>query len=104
MSPELPRPASSDLYDHVPIRLSTDATRYLQDIANQLGYGSLRRCKILLRNAARRARNRQGLGDEAKVTVMAVDLEWVEARFRQEATAQDLVNQRRQRAAAGSPG
>ena len=92
------------LYEHVPIRLAKDAARYLQDVANQLGYGSLRRCKILLRNAARRARNRLGLGDEDKVTVTALDLEWVEARLRQEASVQDMVNERRKRAAAASSG
>jgi DNA transposition AAA+ family ATPase len=87
-----------ELYDVVPIRLAADAARYLQGLANQLGYGSLRRCKILLRNAARRARKRQGLGDEDRVTVTADDLEWVEARLRQEASEQDLASDRRRRA------
>ena len=70
----------------------------MQGVANQLGYGSLRRCKILLRNAARRARKRQGLADDAKVTVTADDLQWVEARLRQEASEQDLASERRKRA------
>ncbi len=87
-----------ELYDHVPIRLSSDATRFLQDVANQLGYGSLRRCKILLRNAVRRARKRLGLSDDDKVTVTAADLEWVESRLRQEAGEQEAVSERRQRA------
>lgn len=87
------------LYSQTPIRLSTDATRYLQGLANQLGHGSLRRCKILLRSAVRRARKRQGLGDDDKVTVYADDLEWVETRLRQETAEQDVVKERRKRAA-----
>jgi len=86
-----------ELYSQIPIRLSADAVSYLQGVANQLGYGSLRRCRILLTNAARRARKRAGLGDEDKVTVTADDLEWVEARLRQEAGEQDTVADRRKR-------
>lgn len=65
------------IYQHAPIRLSTDATLYLQSVANDLGFGSLRRCKILLRNAVRRARKRQDVGESEKVTVYADDLAWV---------------------------
>jgi DNA transposition AAA+ family ATPase len=86
-----------ELYSVSPIRLSPDAAQYLQGVANQLGYGSLRRCKILLRNAARRARKRQNLGDDQPVTVIADDLEWVETRLRQEATEQNVVLESRQR-------
>lgn len=51
------------LYQVTPIRLASDAAQYLKDVANYLGSGSLRRCKMLLRNAVRRARNRQNLGE-----------------------------------------
>ena len=85
------------LYQEPPIRLSSDAARYLQGVANQLGYGSLRRCKILLKNAVRRARKRMGLDDEAAVTVTAEDLEWVETRLRQETGEQVAIIQRRTR-------
>ena len=93
-----------DLYSDPPIRLSMDAARYLQDVANQLGYGSLRRCKILLRNAVRRARKRQDLGDIDKVTVTGDDLEWVEAKLRQETSEQNAVKDRRRRAASAVSG
>ncbi|MHC4867663.1 MAG: AAA family ATPase, partial [Planctomycetota bacterium] len=88
-----------ELYHQAPVRLFSDAVRYLQGVANELGRGSLRRCRILLRNAARRARKRQGLGEDDKVTVVADDLEWVEAHLRQEASEQDAVMARRKRAA-----
>jgi len=87
------------LYDEPPVRLAPDAASFLQDVANQLGYGSLRRCKVLLRNAARRARRRQNLADGDQVTVTAEDLEWVETRLRQESGEQSMAAQRRQRAA-----
>ena len=86
------------LYQEPPIRLSPDATRYLQGVANQLGYGSLRRCKILLKNAVRRARKRMGLDDDVAVTVTAEDLEWVETRLRQETGEQLAIIERRKRA------
>jgi DNA transposition AAA+ family ATPase len=90
------------LYEQTPIRLSPDAARFLQGLANQLGYGSLRRCKILLRSAVRRARKRQDLGEAETVTVLADDLEWVETRLRQEASEQDVVRERRKRAAGAT--
>ena len=65
------------LYQQPPIRLSTDATLYLQSVANELGRGSLRRCKTLLRNAVRRARKRQDVGESERVPVYADDLSWV---------------------------
>ena len=83
------------LYSIVPIRLAPDAAQYLLAIANQLGYGSLRRCKILLRNAARRARKRQNRGADDPVTVTADDLAYVEARLRKEAGEQQTVHDRR---------
>ena len=86
------------LYNEPPLRLTTDAQQYLQDVANMLGYGSLRTCRILLQNAARRARKRQGLGEGDKVTVSAVDLEWVETRLKQESTEQARIDDRRRQA------
>ncbi len=91
------------LYNEPPLRLTTDAQHYLQDVANMLGYGSLRTCRILLQNAARRARKRQGLGEGDKVTVSSADLEWVEARLKQESTEQARIDDRR-RLAAGMVG
>jgi len=89
------------LYQQTPIRRSPDAVNYLQGVANELGHGSLRRCKTLLRNAVRRARKRQQLGDDDRVTVTADDLAWVEARLRQESAEQDAANERRKRAVEG---
>ena len=55
-------------------RSSVSQTRpHLQDVANMLGYGSLRRCKMLVQNAVRRAHKRQGLADGDKVIVTADD-------------------------------
>ena len=87
------------LYNEPPVRLSTDAARYLQGVANMLGHGSLRRCKMLLQNAVRRARKRQGIAEGAKVTVTADDLEWVETRVRRESSEQATVTDRRRRVA-----
>jgi len=87
------------LYDRLPIKLSTDAMKYLQDVANCIGNGSLRRCKALLRNAARRARKRLGVDDGDKVTVAAQDLEWVENKLRQTHAEHDRVTIRRQTSA-----
>jgi len=88
-----------ELYNEPPVKLAPDAARYLQGVANMLGYGSLRRCKMLLRNAVRRACKRQGLTDGEKVTVTADDLEWVETRLRQESSERDIVRDRRTRSA-----
>ena len=86
------------LYQVTPIKLAGDAAHYLRDIANHLGNGSLRRCKILLRNAVRRARKRQSIGDDERVTVLADDLEWVESRLRQESTELSAASNRRKMA------
>jgi DNA transposition AAA+ family ATPase len=93
-----------DLYNELPIKLADDAARYLLEVANVLGYGSLRRCKSLLRNAARLARKRQGLSEGEKVTVLAVDLEWTEGRLRRESSEQETVKQRRRQASAAISG
>ena len=86
------------LYAQPPIRLSPDGVTFMLAVANQLGYGSLRRCGVLLRNAARRARKRQGLDDEATVTVTADDLEWVELHLRQESGEQATAIERKRTA------
>ncbi|GAF89786.1 unnamed protein product, partial [marine sediment metagenome] len=83
------------LYQVPPIRLSPDGVQFMLAVANQLGYGSLRRCGVLLRNAARRARKRQGLAAEDDVTVTADDLEVVERILRQEAGEQTTATERR---------
>lgn len=88
------------LYQMPPIRLSSDAARYLQDVANDLGHGSLRRCKTLLRNAARRARKRQGLDVEDTVTVTADDLAYTEAVLKRSIADQEQAAMRRRRATA----
>ena len=88
------------LYNEPPVRLSPDGVQYLHEVANMLGYGSLRRCKILLRNGARRARKRQGVGEGEKVTVTADDLAYVERLLRRESSEQETVIDRRRRAAA----
>jgi len=53
---------------------------------------------------ARRARRRQGLNEGEKVTILAVDLEWVEARLRRESSEQETVKQRRRQASAAISG
>jgi len=90
------------LYEQTPIRLSADAARYLQDVANGLGNGSLRRCRVLLVNAARRARKRTGIEAEATVTVTADDLAYVDERLRPDTTDVELVKQRRERVAVAA--
>jgi len=90
------------LYQVTPIKLANDAAAYLRDVANHLGHGSLRRCKILLRNAVRRARARQSLGDDERVTVLADDLEWVESRLRQETSELNAARDRRKRMAVSN--
>ncbi len=87
------------LYDHVPIRLSPDAARYLQDVASDLGKGSLRRCRVLLLSAARRARKRTGIEADAAVTVTADDLAYADERLRPDTDVVELVKQRRARVA-----
>jgi len=89
-----------DLYEVPPIRLSPDAAKYLQDVANMLGHGSLRRCKALVRNALRRARKRLGLGEGETVTVAAADLEFVESVMLQESSELETAKDRRARASA----
>jgi hypothetical protein len=88
-----------ELYNEPPVKLANDAAKYLLDIANMLGRGSLRRCKILLRNAVRRARRRQGIADDQAVTVTAADLEYVELRLRPERSEMEAVDERRRQAA-----
>jgi DNA transposition AAA+ family ATPase len=92
------------LYELTPIRLSPDAERYLQGVANELGCGSLRRCRILLLNAARRARKRAGLDDESIVTVTADDLAYVDERLRPQDTEVEVVKRRRAMAAVAKTG
>ncbi len=82
------------LYERTPIRLAPDAAKYLQDVANQVGHGSLRRCKTLLRNAVRRARKRLEISEGCRITVSAIDFEWVEARLRMESSEQHSVQER----------
>ncbi len=96
--------AIRQLYNEPPVRLSRDGMDYLQAVANDLGRGSLRRCKMLLQNAARRARKRQGSADGDKVTVTADDLEWVETRLRQESGEQEAAKDRRRRAVGAASG
>jgi len=90
------------LYAQPPVKLAQDAALYLHDVANMLGYGSLRRCRILLGNAARRARSRQGIAEGEEVTVSADDLRFVERRLRQDKSEQDLAAGRRRTAEEGA--
>ncbi len=92
------------LYNEQPVRLSRDGARYLQDIANELGRGSLRRCEVVLRNAVRRARKRQGVDEHENVTVTANDLEYVEQILRRELSEQQAIRDRRKLAAEVNSG
>jgi len=87
------------LYEITPIRLSKDAVHYLVDVANLIGFGSLRRCGMLVVNAARRARKRLGVED-GDVTITADDLAYVEGRFSPEPTQRQEAAERRTRAVA----
>lgn len=83
------------LYERPPIRLSKDAADYLVDVANRLGWGSLRRCRVLVMNAARRARQRQKLTEDDTVTITADDLAYVAGRLRPASADQELLRQER---------
>lgn len=87
------------LYEITPIRLSKDAVNYLVDVANVIGFGSLRRCGMLVVNAARRARKRLGL-EEGEITITADDLAYVEEKFSPEPGQTQEVAERRSRAVA----
>jgi len=89
------------LYDEPRVKLAKDAERFLFEVANGLGFGSLRRCKRLVQNAARRARKRLELADGEPVTITGADLEWVESRLRRECGEQAAAVERR-RLAAGA--
>lgn len=92
------------LYNEPEVRLASDAVGYLQDVANHLGFGSLRRCERLLINAVRRARKRLELGADDKVTVTADDLDWVERQLRRVASEVELLTTRRRTMAAAASG
>lgn len=87
------------LYDQAPVRLADDAARHLLAIANHLGDGSLRRCRALVRNAARRARKRKGLSEGAKVTINADDLDYVDRLLRKESGERSRSKERQRRMA-----
>jgi len=88
------------LYQDPPIRLGPDAVQYLADVANHLGFGSLRKCKRLLVAAARFARKRQDVPDGDDVTVSAVDLEFAERSLRRSGVEQENVTARQSQAVA----
>jgi len=83
------------LYEKPPIRLAADAAAYLLDVANLLGWGSLRRCRVLVMNGARRARKRQSLSEDDVVTIAADDLAHVDSLLRPGAADQELIRQQR---------
>ena len=91
-----------ELYSDAPLKLSTDAEEFLRDVANQLGHGSLRRCRVLVQNGARRARKRHGLADGESVTVTADDLDSAERILRMERFEQDAISERRRQAASAA--
>lgn len=88
------------LYEITPIRLNKDAANYLVDVANLLGHGSLRRCGMLVANAARRARKRMGVEDGGDVVITADDLAYVESKLSPEPTQTAEAAERRTRAVA----
>lgn len=65
-----------NLYATPTVKLSATAERYLVDVANELGFGSLRRCRMLLSGAARKARKQRAQRSKS-VTVNADDLTFV---------------------------
>lgn len=87
-------------YERAPIRLSKDAADYLLDVANLLGWGSLRRCRVLVMNGARRARRRQNLVEDDPVTITADDLAYADNALRPGAADQELLKQQRTAVAA----
>lgn len=82
------------LYERTPIKLAKDATGYLLDVANLLGWGSLRRCRVLVMNAARRARKRNGLDEDEEVTVTADDLAHADMYLRPGAEDEAVIDER----------
>ena len=68
-------------------------------MGSDLGKGSLRRCRVLLLYAARRARKRTGTDADAAVTVTADDLAYADERLRPDTDVVELVKQRRARVA-----
>lgn len=87
-------------YQQAPIKLSKDGAKFLFEIANRLGFGSLRRCRMLITNGARRARKRQNLSDDETVTVTADDLAYASSRLRPEADEAEFTSQSVKRATA----
>jgi hypothetical protein len=87
-------------YEKPPLRLSADAADYLLDVANLLGWGSLRRCRVLVMNGARRARKRQSLTEDDAVTITADDLAYADSLLRPIAADQELIRQQRSVVAA----
>jgi DNA transposition AAA+ family ATPase len=88
------------LYERPPVKLADGAAKYLKDIANDFGRGSLRRCGILLVYAAIAARNRQRLGSGDPVEVQTDDLDLVERTLRRDPSEADLIEDRRRRSVA----
>lgn len=88
------------LYNEPSLKLSPDAGRYLLQVANALGEGSLRRCKRLVQNGARRARRRQNVASGERVTVTADDLAFADQSLRPSRTQADARKERYQRAVA----
>lgn len=87
------------LYHSTPIRLSDDATRYLCEIANELGHGSLRKCGNLVALGARRARKRLSVHEDDVVTVTSDDIQTAERTFKKGEAELEFVNARIRRAA-----
>jgi len=87
------------LYERTPIRLAPDAARYLKEIANDLGKGSLRKCEMLVPSAAAYSRKRQNLSSDDSVTISQQDLESAERVLKPSKYEQETIDARRRRAA-----
>lgn len=71
-------PEIKRLYESDKVRLTPDAQRYLQSVANMLGHGSLRRCDWIVKWAIALERRFSNLGPEDRVTLDSDALEKAE--------------------------
>ncbi|MCO6436516.1 MAG: AAA family ATPase [Phycisphaerae bacterium] len=88
------------IYESDKVRLLPDGQRYLQDVANMLGHGSLRRCDWIVKWAVSLVRRRDNLGPEDRVNLDAEALRSAEkGAMRDDAMTADIDHRERIRTA-----
>lgn len=83
------------LFERGKVRLAADGRQFLQDVANTLGQGSLRRCRDILRWAEGIERAIKHLGPDQVVTLGAAVLYKAETEPRLDRSMLDDINSRR---------